>query len=316
MKQLTPLILTVSVPPHRHCGVTVRDRMLNILLALIPAAAMAVSSLGLAAFRVMALAMAVALLAERICDHFMDRETQIHDLHALTVGLCFAFLLPSSAPWWLVATGSAMSIVLGKMVFGGLGGSPFCAPLIGWAICRLSWPAFMDINATMLNTDMVYPLAQLKDFGLDAVTVSSLRELILGKQLGGLGAVQMAGVIVGGLFLLVRKHISSIIPAGVIIGVLLTAWVFNMIDPATHASPAFHLFTGSTLFGAFFLATDGPSSPNRRIPMLLFGLLAGTMIVVIRTYGIYPDGVPFAILLANLFTPVFERIRPRPFGVR
>lgn len=290
--------------------------MLNILLALIPAAAMAVSSLGLAAFRVMALAMAVALLAERICDHFMDRETQIHDLHALTVGLCFAFLLPSSAPWWLVATGSAMSIVLGKMVFGGLGGSPFCAPLIGWAICRLSWPAFMDINATMLNTDMVYPLAQLKDFGLDAVTVSSLRELILGKQLGGLGAVQMAGVIVGGLFLLVRKHISSIIPAGVIIGVLLTAWVFNMIDPATHASPAFHLFTGSTLFGAFFLATDGPSSPNRRIPMLLFGLLAGTMIVVIRTYGIYPDGVPFAILLANLFTPVFERIRPRPFGVR
>lgn len=316
MKQLTPLILTVSVPPHHHCGVTVRDRMLNILLALIPAAAMAVSSLGLAAFRVMALAMAVALLAERICDHFMDRETQIHDLHALTVGLCFAFLLPSSAPWWLVATGSAMSIVLGKMVFGGLGGSPFCAPLIGWAICRLSWPAFMDINATMLNTDMVYPLAQLKDFGLDAVTVSSLRELILGKQLGGLGAVQMAGVIVGGLFLLVRKHISSIIPAGVIIGVLLTAWVFNMIDPATHASPAFHLFTGSTLFGAFFLATDGPSSPNRRIPMLLFGLLAGTMIVVIRTYGIYPDGVPFAILLANLFTPVFERIRPRPFGVR
>jgi electron transport complex protein RnfD len=287
-----------------------------MLMALIPAAVMALSTYGMTGLRVMALSMATAVLAETVCDRCMERTTEIADLHALFVGLCFAFLLPASAPWWMVATGSAASIVLGKMMFGGLGGSPFCAPLIGWAVCRLSWPAHMDIDATMLNLDMTYPLAQLKNFGLDAVTVTNMRELFLGKQLGGLGAVQIAGVLVGGVFLVLRRHISSIIPVGVIAGVAVTAWLFHRADPAAHPTAMFHLMTGSAMFGAFFLATDGPSSPNRNIPMLLFGLMAGALIVVIRVYGIYPDGVPFAILLANLFTPVFERIRPKPFGHR
>ncbi len=316
MKPFNPFSLTVSVPPHRHCGVTVRSRMLIILLAMVPAAAMAVTQYGIAGFRVMALSMATAVLTEIVCDKFMGRESQISDLHAMFVGLAFAFLLPASAPWWLVTIGSASSIILGKMMFGGLGGSPFCAPLIGWALCRISWPAFMDIDATMLTMDLVYPLAQLKNFGLQAVTATDAQALFLGKQLGGLGVVQIAGVLMGGLVLVMRKHISSIIPVGVIAGVIITAGLFNMIDPEVYAPPVFHLLTGSTIFGAFFLATDGPSSPNRQIPMLLFGMLVGIMIIIIRVYGIYPDGVPFAILLANLFTPVFERIRPRSFGKR
>ncbi|BDQ33374.1 RnfABCDGE type electron transport complex subunit D [Pseudodesulfovibrio portus] len=316
MKPLNPFALTVSVPPHRHCGVTVRSRMLNILLAMLPAAVMATGTFGMAAARVMALSMAAAVLTELACDYFMDRESDVHDLHALTVGLGFAFLLPASAPWWLVVSGSALSIALGKMAFGPLGGSPFCAPLVGWAICRISWPAFMDIDASMLATDLTYPLAQLKNFGLNAVQITDTRMLFLGKQLGGLGAVQMAGILLGGMFLVMRKHISSIIPVGVLAGVAVSAMLFNMADPTIYAGPGFHLLTGSTLFGAFFLATDGPSSPNRQMPMLLFGLLVGTLIVIIRVYGVYPDGVPFAILLANLFTPVLERIRPKPFGVR
>ena len=316
MKPLNPFALTVSVPPHRHCGTTVRDRMLTILVAMLPAAVMAGMTFGMNAVRVIALSMAAAALAEMACDYFMDRESDVHDCHAFTVGLAFAFLLPATAPWWLAAFGSAASIVLGKMIFGPLGGSPFCAPLIGWAICRISWPAFMDIDASMLGTDLTYPLAQLKNFGLDAVQILDTRQLFLGKQLGGLGAVQIAGVLLGGMLLVMRKHVSSIIPVGVIAGVAVSASVFHWVDPSIYASPAFHLLTGSTLFGAFFLATDGPSSPNRQIPMLLFGILTGVLIVIIRTWGAYPDGVPFAILLANLFTPVLERIRPKPFGRR
>jgi electron transport complex protein RnfD len=316
VKPLNPFALTVSVPPHRHCGTTVRDRMLMILLAMLPAAVMAGMTFGMPAVRVMALSMAAAVLAEMACDRFMDRETDVHDLNAFTVGLAFAFLLPASAPWWLAAFGSAASIVLGKMVFGPLGGSPFCAPLVGWAICRISWPAYMDVNASMLATDLTYPLAQLKDFGLDAVQITDTRQLFLGKQLGGLGAVQIAGVLLGGMLLVMRKHISSIIPVGVVGGVAVTAFLFHWLDPSIYASPAFHLLTGSTLFGAFFLATDGPSSPNRQVPMLLFGLLIGALVIIIRVYGAYADGVPFAILLANLFTPVLERIRPKPFGRR
>jgi len=290
--------------------------MLNILVAMLPAAVMAYTTFGMSAVRVMVLSMATAVLTELACDYFMDRKSDIHDFNAFIVGLGFAFLLPASAPWWLVVTGSASSIVLGKMMFGPLGGSPFCAPLVGWAICRISWPAFMDIDASMLGTDLTYPLAQLKNFGLDAIQITDTKMLFLGKQLGGLGAVQIAGVLLGGMFLVMRKHISSIIPVGVLAGVCIMAGLFNMMDPTTYATPGFHLLTGSTMFGAFFLATDGPSSPNRQIPMLLFGLLAGALIVIIRTYGIYPDGVPFAILLANLFTPALERMRPKPFGVR
>ncbi|MEF2231850.1 MAG: RnfABCDGE type electron transport complex subunit D [Pseudodesulfovibrio sp.] len=316
MKPLNPFALTVSVPPHRHCGVTVRSRMLNILLAMLPAAVMAVVTFGMQAAQVMALSMATAVFAELLCDRFTGGESGIEDLHAFTVGLAFAFLLPPSAPWWLVATGSAAAVVIGKRIFGPLGGSPFCAPLVGWAICRVSWPAFMDIDASMLTTDLTYPLAQLKNFGLAAVQITDTRALFLGKQLGGLGAVQIAGVMLGGMFLVLRKHISSIVPVGVIGGVAATAALFNLMDPAAYAPASFHLLTGSALFGAFFLATDGSSSPNRQVPLLLFGLLAGALIVVIRVYGVYPDGTPFAILLANLFTPALERIRPKPFGVR
>jgi electron transport complex protein RnfD len=290
--------------------------MANILAAMAPAAAMAIAAFGVSGFRVMAMGVAAAILTEAACDKFMDRETQIHDLHAVVVGLSFSFLLPASAPWWLVAVGSAISIVLGKMVFGGLGGSPFCAPLIGWAVCRLSWPLLMDLDASMLSVELSYPLAQLKNFGLDSVKITDLGQLFMGRQLGGLGAVQIAGVLIGGIYLIVRKHISWIIPAGVIAGMLITAGLFNAADPEVYAPASFHLLTGSALFGAFFLATDGPSSPNRRIPMLLFGLVTGVMIIIIRVYGVYPDGTPFAILLASLCTPVFERIRPKPFGVR
>ncbi|AMK13055.1 electron transporter RnfD [Pseudodesulfovibrio indicus] len=314
VKPLNPFALTVSVPPHRHCGVTVRSRMANILVAMFPAAVMAAMTFGMPAVRVMALSMGAAVFTEMACDYFMDRDTDVANLHAFTVGLAFAFLLPASAPWWLAAIGSAASIILGKACFGPLGGSPFCAPLIGWAICRISWPAFMDIDASMLGTDLTYPLAQLKNFGLNAVQITDARALFLGKQLGGLGAVQIAGVLLGGMLLVMRKQVSSIIPVGVIAGVCLTAFLFNRLDPSIHPGPAFQLLTGSALFGAFFLATDGPSSPNRQIPMLLFGLLAGALIIVIRTWGAYADGVPFAILLANLFTPVLERIRPKPFG--
>jgi len=316
MKTIIPFHLTVSVPPHRHYGTSIRGRMFAILLAMLPAATMGLANYGMPALRVMCLSMSAAIFTEALCHWLMESKSELENLHAFIVGLSFAFLLPASAPWWLVTFGSATSIILGKMIFGPLGGSPFCAPLIGWAVCRISWPAFMDIDASMLSADLTFPLAQLKDFGLNSVMITDTKQLFLGKQLGGLGAVQIAGILLGGIILVAKRHVSSIIPMGVIGGVCITAGLFNMLNPNIYATPGFHLLTGSTLFGAFFLATDGSSSPNRQIPMLLFGLLIGIMIVLIRIYGSYPDGVPFAILIANLFTPVFERIRPRPFGVR
>lgn len=307
-------ILTVSVAPHVHCGRTIHNFMHETITALMPAVIMAMYIFGFDAFRVMALSCAVAVASEALCNKLMKREQSIDDFNALLVGLLFAFMLPASSPWWLVTIGAASSIVLGKMVFGGLGGNPLCAPLVGWALCRISWGSFMDTNATMLTSSLAAPLQQLKYFGLESVKAIESSSLIMGEQLGGLGEVHVAALLAGGIFLLIRRHINWEIPAGFIAGVVFTAWIYQIIDPTTYAPPLFHLLAGGTLFGAFFLATDPTSSPIGRIPCILFGLIAGAMVIVIRIYGVYPDGVPFAILLANLFTPLLDRIRPKPFG--
>jgi len=288
--------------------------MAENLVALMPAVIMAIYIFGLGALRVMALSCAVAVMSEAICNKLMKREQSIDDFNGLLTGLLFAFLLPASAPWWLVTIGASSSIILGKMIFGGLGGNPLSAPLVGWALCRISWGEFMDTNATMLSSNLAAPLQQLKYFGLESIQTIESSALIMGEQLGGLGEVHIAALLVGGLFLIIRRHISWVIPTGFIAGVLITGWIYNLIDPTTYATPLFHLLAGGTIFGAFFLATDPAASPIGRIPCILFGLIAGAMVIVIRVYGIYPDGVPFAILLANLFTPLLDRIRPKPFG--
>ncbi len=312
-KPLQP-ILTVSVPPHIHCGRTITGYMRETLLALLPAAIMAVYTFGAEAMRVMALSCAVAVLAEAICNRLAGTDLSIDDYSAIHTGLLFAFLLPASSPWWLVTAGSVASIVIGKMIFGGLGGNPLAAPLVGWAICRISWGSYMDTNATMLMSNLPAPLQNLKHFGLESVEALESTALLMGKQLGGLGEVHLVALLAGGLFLLIRKHIRWEIPLSFVFGVSLTAWIFQLIDPMTYASPLFHLLAGGTLFGAFFLATDPAVSPVGRIPTLIYGFMAGIMVIVIRVYGIYPDGVPFAVLLANLFTPLLDRIRPKPFG--
>lgn len=307
-------VFTVSSPPHWHNGTTIPGMMLDIIIALMPAAVMAVVSFGMDAARVMALACATAVIAEALCCKAMGRVSSVDDYSALGSGLLFAFLLPASAPWWLVMAGAAATICLGKMVFGGLGGHPLCPPLVGWAVCRISWKASMDIDMSMLRADLFYPLTQLKYLGLGAISRFSYADLFLGRQLGGLGSAQAGALLLGGLYLLARRRIRPDIPLSFLAGVFLLALLYYQSDPAAYAPPLFHVLTGAVMLGAFFLATDCASSPVGHIPMVLYGLLAGALVMIIRVYGVYPDGVPFAILLANLVTPLLDRIRPRPFG--
>lgn len=308
----TPL-LTVSCPPHVHCGRTLFERNLETLLALAPALVMAVVAYGPSTVRVTALCASVAVLVEHLCWKLMHRRSEIDDGSALVTGVLFAFLLPASAPWWLAALGSALTLAIGKMIFGGSGGGPLCAPAVGWVICRISWPDLMDTNTAMLVSALPAPLFDLKHFGPDSMTATNL-DLLLGHQLSGLGAGQVLGLLAGGLYLLARGWIRLWIPFGFLAGVAGTATVYWLLGQGP--TPLFQLLAGGTVFGAFFLATDTSSSPVGTLPMLLFGLLGGTLLVVVRTYGVYPDGVAFAVLLANLLSPHLDRIRPRPFGMR
>lgn len=307
-------VLTVSAPAHVHCGRTIRNTALETIFALVPAAGFAIWHYHLLAVRVLALSCFTAVAAETICLMIMKRQVEADNYTTLLYGLLIGFLMPPASPWWLVVLGSSFSIIIGRMIFGGLGTSPLCAPLVGWAILTVSWPDLMDFDMTMLSSELTYPLSQLKNFGPEMLDEYSLKSLLLGYQLGGTGAAQSGAILIGGIFLLARKKIRPDIPFAFICGVSITALIFYLVDPFEYGSPEYHLLCGSTLFGAFFLATDSSSSPVGHIPMLAYGFTAGILVIIIRSYGIYPDGVPFAILLANLTTPLFDKIRPAPFG--
>lgn len=316
VSQQSPSLHTVTAPPFWHCGRTVTGDMYRLLVALVPAALLGVYRFGYDALTVLAVAGLTAVITETLIQRLMEQSPSAHDFTALADGILLAFLLPATAPWWLVVVGSAVTIILGRMVFGGFGGSPVCAPAVGWCVLTVSWPAYMDLNGMLLRWDLVEPLSELKYFGVEAISGISLSSLVFGQNLGALGASQAGLVLAAGVALLCIGQIRWYIPVSYLAGVFGTALIYWLIDPQLYASPLFHLLAGTTMFTAFFLLPYPSASPVFRIPMILFGLMAGALTILIRVYGIYPDGAPFAVLLANLCTPLLDLIQPKPFGGR
>lgn len=316
VSQQSPSLHTVTAPPFWHSGRTVTGDMYRLLVALVPAALLGVFRFGYDAMTVLALAGLTAVITEALIQRLMDQSPSAHDFTALADGILLAFLLPATAPWWLVVVGSAVTIILGRMVFGGFGGSPVCAPAVGWCVLTVSWPGYMDLNGMLLRWDLVEPLSELKYFGVEAISGISLSSLVFGQNLGALGASQTGLVLAAGVALLCMGQIRWYIPISYLAGVFGTALIYWLIDPQLYAAPLFHLLAGTTIFTAFFLLPYPSASPVFRIPMILFGLMAGALTILIRVYGIYPDGTPFAVLLANLCTPLLDLIQPKPFGGR
>jgi len=310
-------VLRAAFSPHWHSGRTIPRFMQDSLLALLPAVVMAIYYYGFDALQVMALSCATAVVAEAACCRIMNREISVYNMNALLMGLIFAFIMPASSPWWLIMFGSGLSVVMGQMIFGGLGAAPLVAPLVGWAVLRISWPDHMLIYTNMIELDLIAPLAELKYFGWDAVNWQiGYKDLLLGAQKGPLGAVQVLPLLIGAAWLTFRGWLKLYIPLGFLAGVAAVAAIFWAIDPQMYADPLFHLLAGSTVFGAFFLAATPSASPVGKLAMVLFGALAGVMVMLIRVYGIYTDGVMFAVLFANLFSPLLDMIKPKPFGAR
>lgn len=309
------VLLAMSAPPYWHCGRTVQRQSLWIAAALAPAVLCALWNWGLPALRVMALSVAVCVAVEALCQKAMGREIAVDDGTAAVSGLLLAFMLPAAAPWWLVCLGAVVAICLGKMAFGGLGANPVNTSLVGWAVLFVSFPLLMDANAMQLDTEFVDPLLRLKFFGAAAEEIP-FTDLLLGHQINGLGAGQAGALLLGGSFLAARGFVRWHIALGFFLGVAGLATAFALADPAANASPFFHLATGSVLLGGFFLITDPANAPSRPLPMFLYGLVGGALVMLIRKYGVYADGTPFAILLANLLAPQLDLLRPKPFGGR
>jgi electron transport complex protein RnfD len=308
----------VSHAPFWHNGSSIVERNHNILLAALPALLFGIIQYGVNAFAVACLAISTAMLWELVMNKLTKRPVTIADGHAALSGLLFAMVLPATAPWWLVLIGTFVAIVIGKQIFGGIGSNPFNPIALSVAILMVSWPDYFDFNAALVHYDFsflaAYPLTALKYFGPEAVDGFNIAGLLLGQQVGAIGATFGLGLIIGGLYLIVRGFIRWEIVVSFVGGVFVAAMLFNISDPSRFGSPAMHLLTGYTLIGAIFLATDDSSSPVNFIPMLLYGATAGIMTVLIRNIGVYVDGVIFAILIANLLNPLLDKIRPQAIG--
>ena len=310
--------LIVSHAPFCHDGSSISARSYHMMLAALPAVLIGIFQYGIPAVGVVSLSISFAMIWELAINKVTRRAISIGDGNAAVIGLFFAMLLPAASPWWLVITGTFVAVVIGKHIFGGIGGNPFNPVLIGLAILMVSWKDFFDFNEALVNYDlgfaMAYPLSVLKQLGPAGIVKYSMIDLLIGQQAGGIGATFGLGLILGGTYLIIKGFIRWEISVSFLAGVFFTALVFNLNNSANYASPLFHLLTGYTLIGAFFLASEDSSSPVNFIPMLIYGAGAGIMTVLIRNIGANVDGVVFAILLMNLVNPLVDRIRPKALG--
>jgi electron transport complex protein RnfD len=308
----------VSHAPFLHDESRISERSYNIMLAALPAVLFGLVHYGIPALGVVSLSISSSIIWEFLMNYVTKRVKSIGDGNAALIGLLFAMLLPATSPWWLVLTGTFVSVVIGKQIFGGIGGNPFNPALIGIAILMVSWKNFFDFDDALLNYDlgfiMVYPLAALKHFGVSAVDSFTISDLLLGRQIGAIGTTFGIGIIAGGIYLIIRGFIRWEISLSFLAGVLITAFIFNLYDSTRYAGPFFHLLTGYTLIGAFFLATEDSSSPVNFIPMFIYGAGGGIMTVLIRNIGAHVDGVVFAVILMNIANPLLDKIRPRAIG--
>jgi electron transport complex protein RnfD len=310
--------LIVSHAPFWHIGNRVTGRSHHTMLAALPAVLAGLVYYGVPVIGVVGLSVATAMLWELLINKVMKKSPSIGDGNAALIGLLLAMVLPATMPWWAVITGTFIAVVIGKQIFGGIGSNAFNPVALAVAIMMVSWKDLFDFNGMLLNYDFnfaaVDPLATAKHFGSASIASISLNDLIMGRQIGAIGATFGLGLIIGGIYLMIRGFIRWEISLTFLAGVYVTALFFNIADPVRFAGPGFHVLTGYTLIGAFFLATDDASSPVWFVPMLIYGAAGGIMTVLIRNIGAYIDGVILAILIINLINPLLDKIRPKALG--
>lgn len=310
--------LIVSHAPFWHNGSSVTERSYTAMLAAMPAVVYGILQYGIPAIAVVCFSISTAMIWEFLMNRAMKRPVTIGDGNAALIGLVLAMLLPATTSWWIVLTGTFIAIVIGKQIFGGIGANPFNPVVVAMAIISVSWKEILDFDVALAQFDfgynMLYPLTTLKAFGPSAIDQFSYFDLLLGRQAGGIGATFGIGIIAGGIYLIIRGFIRWEISLSFIAGILITAMLFNLADPVTYASPLFHLLTGYTLIGAFFLATEYASSPVNPIPMFIYGAAGGFLTVMIRNIGNFDDGVILAILVINAINPLLDKIRPKAIG--
>lgn len=336
---------TVS-SPHVTAGVDVGQVMRHVLYALVPGTVASIWYFGWGLLINLILAIVIAVAAEAAMLRLRRRPIlpTLSDYSAVVTGWLFALCLPPLAPWWVTAVGMIGAIALAKHLYGGLGYNPFNPAMVGYVIVLISFPREMtlwiapemlaDTRLGLLDSlivvlggalpssvswdalTMATPLDLMKtELGLNR-TITEIRENPLFGDFSGRGWEWIANwYAVGGLYLMYKRVIGWQIPLAMLLGLGAIATVFFLYDADSHASPAFHIFSGGAMLGAFFIATDPVSGSTTPRGRLVFGAGIGVLVYVIRTWGGYPDGVAFAVLLMNMAAPTIDYYtQPRVFG--
>lgn len=309
---------TIASSPHERCGDSVPQIMYWVLGTLMLPAGAAIWFFGIDALRVMTTAVIAALLTEYVFLKVRGKDLRaLGDGSAVITGLLLALTLPPGIKTSYVAIGAVVAIALGKGIFGGLGYNIFNPALVGRAFLQAAFPVAMttwDVSLKMV--DAVSAATPLGGFKFSQ-QLTAWQPMLLGNIGGCLGETSALLLVIGGTVLLIRRYIDWRIPVGILGSVLLLAEVLHLANPARFAGPAFHLFAGGLMLGAFFMATDMVTSPLTPAGTWIYSLAIGVLVLVIRNFGGLPEGVMYSILIMNAFVPLLNKFtRPRVFGAR
>ena len=331
--------LEIRTSPHLLSGYAVDAIMWNVVVALAPAIVFACYAFGWAAITVLATATATCVATEALVGRtarLSGGRSTIGDGSAVVTGLLYGLTLPASLPLWMVVVGGLISMIVGKLLFGGLGQNPFNPALVGRAVMQATFPVAMTTwlppfsagrFAELPGSLLTLPLAQpVYDAATQATPLAAWKfgrqatgaaDLALGFVGGSTGETSAVLLLLGGAFLVARNMMSWRTPVAIFASVAAVSGALHLLDPARYAGPAFHLFAGGLVLGAVFMATDMVTSPITRGGAWVYGALIGALVIVIRVWGGMPEGVMYAILLGNAAAPHLDRlVRPRVYGTQ
>ena len=311
--------LIVSLSPHVHGGDSVQKNMYGVCLALLPALLASFYFFGLGAVVVMATSVLACVFFEWAITKFILKSNKltILDGSAILTGILLGFNLPSNLPVWIILIGALVAIGVGKLTFGGLGQNPFNPALVGrvfllisFPVQMTSWPVSGQLTQYLDAETAATPLSIMKE-AITSQNVSALEKLpdslsmLIGQTGGCLGEVSAICLLLGCVYMIVRKIITWHIPVSILATVFVCSGALHLADPV-YANPLQVLMSGGLILGACFMATDYVTSPMTRKGQLVYGVCIGILTVLIRNWGAYPEGMSFAILIMNAFTPLIN----------
>lgn len=320
--------LIVSLSPHVHSRDSVQKNMYGVCIALIPALLVSLYFFGVGAAVVLAASVISCVFFEWAIARFILRRESltITDGSAVLTGLLLGFNLPSNLPIWIIVIGALVAIGVGKMTFGGLGCNPFNPALVGRVFLLISFPVQMTTwplpgqTTAYLDAETgATPLSLMKMAikNNDASVLQQMPDaidLLVGQTGGCLGEVSALALLIGLAYMLARKIVTWHIPVSILLTVFVLSGLLHLSNPV-YASPVTVLLTGGLMLGACFMATDYVTSPMTPKGQIIYGVCIGFLTVVIRTFGAYPEGMSFAILIMNAFTPLINTYcKPKRFG--